>query len=1060
MRAQLIPTLALSMLLTLSSPLLLTACGEEEGDQPRPEPDLVEDMDPDADDGGEDAQDLPDPSDIPEEDLADLDPGDVPDPEDVDPDLVEDVEDMDPHPDFVWISASPEADQTGVALDKPLHLEFSAPLAPDTAVTNFRVEDAQGQSPDGQWQLQGTLAVFQPVRYQALTRYTVHVSAEVGDGVDTLDEPLALSFSTGELTGAGLRPPGPEDAPLGRLVTLHRKPEYVLTWTTEKHTDLVHTYTPSDEQVVLEDPQGDSARFLWEAELRDDAQKQLTVGQFDEDPWEEIFVLQRSGSSYTLSLLDTVADNDLEEQTLAVDLTLSSQEPDPQPLEVFSATATAGDFDGDGRDELLLALQEDNVGLGPEATTRLFWRLVDFDPEAGLYSVSASGSVLSNRYLLNPPEIDLAAGDVDADGRVEAVALLKSTRDGSHFDADLLVLDELMQGGVTLAHHRLPSTAQPPQCPLASAALTTADADGDGADEIFIGISRYDYVISTLLLDNHQCRRREVLYFTDNGAVGEAFPELEGGDEGFTREGHSPWFAQSWMEQDQGMRQPLSLLAAGRFTGDPVQEEIFFNKRLYRFAKQGSVRERNLTQARGWPVEVPDEVILTAPNPVYGRSTDLSRDYLTRDVAVGDIDGDTREDVVLLRKTSAAAVADGYPVGFGLVRFDLEVATGDTGDTVSFDIHHQDLQRSAQYQDLPGSPRLALANVDGDSTTLELHAHKPVLAEPRLLAVLAVPPCKPEASQNVEDCSTSFSEGSAQEFTNAASVTSSVGVTVGLEWEPTVTLSAAVPGLSIKLASAELEFSAGFELGYAHSVSLGVEEVLEYATGSQQNVVLLESYVYDSYLYTILSNPEEPDKEGMFVTVNVPTGRRRQLVSQDHYNAHRGEGPEVDASLLGSRPGDFSSYPDYAQAAALLEQPGHQVLIPLGGASLSPPAGSGATASYAYGISQGQGEEFSVGLFVEASAKACTPSVATPQVCGGVSGGLTTGYAYGHQFSRSLSFSATLGAIPEEQHLAHDYATAMFAYQKTLEPNEDPHLASGQSFARQQFIVVGYYIAR
>jgi len=962
-------------------------------------------------------------------------------------------------PSFAVVSTTPTDQAGNVPVDSKVRIIFTGDIAPSTPLSAFWLNDSGGGVPNGKWAFQDEAAVFTPAMLKSNESYTVVVSTLVGDGTASLAQEYSFEFTTNDSTSSGKKPPGLEDAPLGPgYATFAKRPEYAIVWGKEKSTTLANTYVQGAGDFVMADPLADpsvgsAAELLHNSTaLTQGADKIPVAGQFDDDPWDEVMVPELLGGQLTLKLLDATAPNTIESVSVPVSFAFSSAPP-----KVFSAVAA--DFDHDGRDELFVALASLSV-------IRVYWRLVDYNPATSAYEVVAQGELPASLGVTGPlydVRIQAAAGDIDADGIPEPV-MAWSGEDGLDAVLGLRMFDDLTTGLAPIGNPRklltVPSDPAS-RCPRAVLSMTTADVDGDGADEVLVGSTGFNYLTSSFA--GHQCRTVDKLYYMDNFTVGQVVAQpLQGGGPTETNELGDGWYPNEWMADDRSMHRPMGLLVAGRFTGDPIRKEVLFHNRVYRFNTQGSVSDNALTVTSGWPVAVPTSIFDYLPAFPNYRMKDLVLDYLTRDAKVADMDGDGHEDVVLLRSSSPEAEGDNQDAGFKVVYFDLEVPAG--GTTPSFDVHTEALAGGATYKGIQGSPRLALVNVDEDSPILELETHQAVLSDDILVAVLAVPPWKDGIGQNVEAVvNTEFAEGTGVSYTNSATASAKLGATLGLSWEPSVTVSALVVGIKITLAKVEAEFNAGVELGYEHEWGTSFDESLTYNTGSEENLIIVDNYVYESYQYKIIYHPD-PAMVGEHISVNVPLGRRRYALSQTYYNEHNGNAMDIDAAILSAVPGDISSYPTPNAAQLILAAAGNETIIDPSVQTylLEPPASSSASVTWGYGITDSDTNAFSVGLYVEASVKACTPDVAgwTPSVCGGIEGGATTGYAYSHTFSKTLSFAGTVGSIPSAEWFNNVYQTGMFAYRMTVDPDPDAEPA-GPGLpvpGKQQFIVVNYYV--
>ena len=956
------------------------------------------------------------------------------------------------------VSTTPDANEMGVPLDRPIRVLFSAPLAPDMPLAAVWIRDAVGAAPNGQWEMQGHSVVFRPAMLIPLETYTITVSTAVGTGRVNLEEEYNFTFTTGETASSGRRPPNRHDSPLGPALTVNRRPEYVIVWTTEKSTNVHDTYTDGAARIAVADPNPNynapAEERLFENWFTQGSNKIPVSGQFDDDGWEEVMVVEHMAGNVTVRMLDTTGINTFARRdTPGVVPSLDI----PAGQTITAVAAVAADFNQNGRDELAVFM------LGSAPAYPLIYRTIGFDPVSQSYQIVASGEVAQPEGLTlytssssAPVEIHAAAGPVHEDGIPRAVVVWsgRTSETDRNFNVGMQVFDSLHADMAPLGNARKLFQVHGDywnRCPDPTVSLVTADGDGNGRHEIFIGATEHWWQQSSLT--GHRCNSQDVMrYINSTDADGNAWEKpVVGGDvAGNWVNIHTwhNWYDNAWMGHDRTMRRPFGLMVAGRFLGDPNRQEVVFNNRVYRF-------KSDMTHETGWPALLNEEVFKYEPGAHNDwKPGDLSIDYLTRDAAVADMNQNGRDDLVLLRKSSPKAEADGITPGFYVTHVRMN---GVSGGVVQVTQNDEQLANGANYKNVAGSPRLALANVDADSTMVMLESTSAVLSDPRIVAVLAVPPYRLGIDQNIDDCSTDFAQGSGTGWSNGTSTEKRLGITVGFEWEPNFNIGL-VAGVSIKIASVEFELETGATFGYEHVWATELETEMGYGTGPYDNLVIAEVDVYQSYLYRIITDPDSTNI-GKGLTVNIPLGHRRSALSQEFFN-HAFPEFKIEAPILGSVPGDINSYPTLAEARALLEE--HAPIVDIGAAVhlLEPPASAGATATWGYSVTHSESSEFSFGLYVDASLRACTPDASgmNPSVCAGVTAGTSIGYAHSRTWSSSTSFAGTIGGIPGQNWVDNLYNAGLFAYRVTIEPGDGPVSEGMPVPGKQQFVVVNYYV--
>jgi len=912
------------------------------------------------------------------------------------------------------VSTDPADGALDVYLDQVVRVVFSHDLDTSLPSDAVVVEDALGEAVAGRVTADRRTLLFTPARFAAETAHTIRVSADVSGGGVRLGEAFGASFTTGTSTSELANPPPVGFDPLGpgHQIPLGKRPEYAM----------VFGGIGASTQLVIEDPPYNpqapgqvNAVQLASQTLTSVLEEKLPIAaQLDDDGEDEIAVISWSETEAPiLTIFERDDGGTWLEHTPAISFAFGA-----------SVDVAVADFDADGRDEILVGVSKPDE--------RIRYHLVDYDETTESYTMPFDGPVGSDDSM-RAAYVQVAAGDVDGDGRAEAViAWHIHDTDASTSDAYYVVHDDATAGMAEVFPFRpireeipLPSVCHDPYVELA-----VGDVDGDPADEILFGLTQHSKTGGGGLFYNYktQCRMVDTLLVADNFTVdAPVSPEVvvpEGGEVGIDHF----WYPDGAVARGANVGRIMPLLVTADLDGD-LRDEVLLHDLVFKFPAGAGV----LSFAENYPVSLPTTVIDTGPYASAWNLLDLAPGWLTRSVSVGDVDGDLAEDVVLLRQHDGTVWVDHFDYVDGGVVVDDPILSSNQ------------LEHGEDYALIDGHPLLALPNVDEDSIIVEPSGHDVYLADNIILAVLVAPPCSAEIGQDPDECSTEFGQGTTMSWTHGAYVNASAGVIVGFEFEPTISL----PLIDVKITKLEVEASFGVEGSYQHSWSNGVSELFSFSA-SGDNLVIFKSHVYDRYHYEVIQHPDAA-RIGEHIMISMPSGQRLMAVSQEYYNLTNGEQMDIDERVVTVVPGDLSTYPDSTGADAIMSGQGNEI-VSKSSATVPAPEGENFSSAIELGVSSGGGDEYSIGLYLNASAKVCTPDASgwNPSVCGGVESSISGGYAHAHEWSNELVFAGSIVGIPREQFGANAYSAGLFAY-KTTVANE----GTGEE---QSFIVVSYYL--
>ncbi len=965
-------------------------------------------------------------------------------------------------------STSPSDGDTEVNLDKEIRVTFSHELdriQPDDAIT---VNDEEGNPVNGRFIVDRQTMTFLPARYAKRTAHTVTLSSDVTAGGKTLGEDHDFEFTTGDATSSHAQIPPDAYDPLGRSqqTTLGRMPEFALAWSDPTR----HTVT---NRVAVEDPPYNPSPLsntnYPSASLRSDEQigslgsiNIPIAAQLDEDAYDEVAVVSLGSDHKPIVTILNRHTNAPQTDEHIPDVAFHIGEP---------TDVAAADFDGDGRQELLVVANDPGSPIS--------YYLVDYTVETGAYDQAAAGWV-SGTLSNDADDVRVAAGDLDADGRAEAViAWVVHDEDANGFGestAYYVVLDDEITSQFELAELMTPGIIQEnmvnendAHCHDPFVDVAVGDIDGDGVDEALFGLTESEYdggYSSWGKVYYRRCIVSDTLRVADNWTFDAPPSSLDiaslpdgrvflAKDDNHFNAGVL-LYEEAVMRERDDSRRPNYMLHPADLDGDG-RDEVVFHNWMFKFRSDPEASsEPELSD--GWPKRIPGDVIdvdyqgCISVHCFFGCwcneqgdffHGDLSETYLTRDVRVGDVDGDLAEDIVLLRKDESTDELwiDHFDLG-SLVDGELRV------DVDAPDFHSVTLEESDTYFQTDGEPRLALPHVDGDSMIVERAGHDVYLSDNTIIAVVAAAPCSAELGQDLDNCSTQFGQGSSDAYSDGVYVNASAGVLVGLKWEPKVE----IPFVSIKLMEVELEGKLGVTGSFSYSWITERSELISYTGGAKDNMVIFKTFVYDRYTYAIVDHPD-PDRIDETMSISVPSGSRTMSASQDYYDTLGGTGIRV-GDVIGVVPGDLLTYPgSMAQAEELAMAPGNR-LVAMSEELIGTPPGESLSEEIELGVTHSESLEWSVGLYTEATAKACGPSANgwTPQVCAGGWASFEGGYANAHEWSDELIFAGSLSGIPEATWANENYQAGLFAYETTVEDE-----LTGEN---QNFLVVNYFVEK
>ena len=419
---------------------------------------------------------------------------------------------------------------------------------------------------------------------------------------------------------------------------------------------------------------------------------------------------------------------------------------------VTSVSAFSGDFDGDGDDEIAVALEQGGRG------TLFFLRYEGGAfaplPERLDYAPAFSGGTLSLR---------VATGNLDRDAKDE-ILLTVNEYSGSVFGPTgttrFQVLDDASTSFAVLVEGEVQDRDQNGVLRTAiNATPAIGDIDGDDVGEVIFGghegFARY-------------CDAAPLIAIALDDA-GENFASL-----GTYSYNHyydncdSPYDPQTRYVHTNTLD----------IDNDGLDEIQLHNVIYDDFASAGP-----WFQVEDW----------TLPEDTFWDRDFGNMDLTTASIVTGDFTGDDRDDIAIYRQD------------------DNDIEVWGVSEIDGFISEMRDLDVAFNNSQYPTNPILLPVNVDMDSPVLKYDdgEYRLVFTEAIVLAAMAAPPCKMGVGQNTDACTTTYgnTESSSEEFETSVSV--SVKNTVGFEAEDPFGFAGAE-----LLASMQVEVSAVFSTAY------------------------------------------------------------------------------------------------------------------------------------------------------------------------------------------------------------------------------------------------------
>jgi hypothetical protein len=662
--------------------------------------------------------------------------------------------------------------------------------------------------------------------------------------------------------------------------------------------------------------------------------------------------------------------------------------------------SAAADLDGDGLDEIAVFYIVDN---------RLYLRVYDGGSFSNAREVSAI-TLSANASLGADSSFDYlqaGSGDFDGDGNDELILV----------DSDTAYLLEASSAGTTAVIDK----GYKFNWPIRSVA--TGDSDGDNADEIAVCLANgqfgyYDSSFSDAITSPE-------LATMGGGAADSTFGDFDGDN-----------LDELAIAYDGEVHYYEDIKKSSIFTEVDWHHAITNNK-----SYSMSFDELPCMRALDFDGNgLEDLYILGA---VYMNPSSGAPDrkpvspYAVRQAQVGDVDGDAREDIVVLENTYAiGSTLDTFSIGCAVVAYGMN-SSGAVAQKKYYQSSEVVLITNINFTDLldvvafyvnnpsqfSGLVAIAVGNVDKDSPRVRYAGHKLQFTDPAIIAVLASPPYWSTVAAADQAYGNAYSNWETA-FGTVTTSSSSAGVSAGFSVGVCFEMEQSVSVFGIELASFKASTSFKQSVNYSLATSYAVSKSVTYKALGGEDKVIFTSVPMDIYSYEVVDSPTASEK-GRILKLEIPRAFTTYMVTRSFFNANNGIVADIDGSVLQHTIGDPKSYPTLAQRNSLLAKYGGyaaEAALPVSQGSDNMPSGTTVLE-----ISVESGTEESIDLATEIETQA-----------GGGAGGVavlaTAGFSAGFNYTTGTSvgttFGGTVGYLPTAfySQAGYPYKSGLFTY--------------------------------
>ncbi len=587
-------------------------------------------------------------------------------------------------------------------------------------------------------------------------------------------------------------------------------------------------------------------------------QRAMAAGDIDGDGYEETLIVTIRQDAAFLRIID-----DKSAKYASTEVPLPTGVNKPSDISV-----AAGDLNGDGKADMAVAITgSDQI-------------IVDFYTFG---SVNPATKTLMNEQIYPAPTginyTSIKVGNIDYDNGLETVVVMNTLNRTNTVDTGSVrysILDDYSQGhtGKEIKNgvFSIVVSGVTKNAVVADAAI--GDVDGDNLGEIvFAGLGNFT--------EPGSCQANDYLMMSLDDATNN-FKDL----------GTNLKNYRNTNCQDENPN-PIRYVYVNTLDIDGDQfAEVQVNQFIYEDWRGGSWKPLAFTDGRVSQIE--DTALIASPG---GNQKWISRNTFV--MAVGDVTGDGREDIITYTQAGGQAV-NVYGVS-------QTSPKGGISRLVSLNVQFSNSENAL-------NPILLPVNVDNDTPLLSYDAgsYQLVFTAPIVIAAIAAPPCydpNGTVKQITDACTTAFGQSSSTTTTNEQTVTVRASVSFGFSFEERLFTQSAI----------ELKGTLSTSASKIQSQSYSLEKGVVYTTGAMEDSVIFTTVPIDRYTYTIVSHPKA-ELIGQKVFVNLPRDPITTIVERGFYNAHITDGSlKIDDSIFKHTVGDPQSYPSKADKDLLKE---------------------------------------------------------------------------------------------------------------------------------------------